>query len=224
MSGETGQIGALAVKHVEEASQQKVDQLWWQLRMAAVIVLVTVWRVSNATPKRAVSHNRQNHFLTLEFELLYMINEHISFLANYPTDGLSMSYCFENCTVPSCTNYDANGKSNCVSGLEDAVNPQRTLTLHYNSKHTCHFNDCIVEGLTCDKGGLYGRKATSDNDPNIISPNLGPNTTDKTFAILIRHEVANWHQDNHYNLDNIPDIGGQAPYELYQGFAIRLRR
>ena len=67
MSGETGQIGALAVKHVEEASQQKVDQLWWQLRMAAVIVLVTVWRMSNATPKHAVSQNRQNHYNITKF-------------------------------------------------------------------------------------------------------------------------------------------------------------
>ena len=82
MSGETGQIGALAVSHVGEVSKQKVDQLSQNLNMVAMLVLVTVRRVSNATPKHAVSQETKslsNTFTEFDcFKLSFHISSQLS--------------------------------------------------------------------------------------------------------------------------------------------------
>ena len=134
-----------------------------------------------------------------------------------------MSYCFVNCTVPACTNYDKHGKSNCVSGLLDAVNPERELTLYYRTGHT----PGIVEGHTCDKGAMYARRSSSHNGLN-FRPNLGTTSTDKTVAILVRHEVPPTHFVQNYvedvELDNQPDLGGIEARVIDQFNAFRLWR
>ena len=62
-------------------------------------------------------------------------------LVNYPTEALSLSYCFES----------------CASGISDAVNPQRSLN---QDKFQC------ME----EKGGLYTDKANGNGmsmEPNL---------------------------------------------------------
>ena len=64
-------------------------------------------------------------------------------------------------------------------GIVDAVNPQRTLTMQPAAWGA---------GFKCmeEKGGLYAEKAADSG--NIIEPNLGAAVTNKTLAILLKHD------------------------------------
>ena len=121
-----------------------------------------------------------------------------------------MSYCFENCTEPKCI------QSECVSGIKDAVDPQRTFTLSSNG----HNSPDQYEGFLCDKGALYAPKATRDGI--VIEPNLGTATTDKTIAILVRHEVGG--SQGPVELDNQPDRGSYYSNVIFENEAFKLYR
>ena len=134
------------------------------------------------------------------------LNVNATFPANYPTDALSMSYCFESCTAPKCTSV-----SGCESGIADAINPQRKLTL--------------FPGFGCDKGALYADQANAQG--NLIRPSLADTTmTNKTVAILLRHEVKfpPEHAENDVDLDDKADKGSWVSREIKQQHAFILNR
>ena len=78
----------------------------------------------------------------------------------------------------------------------------------------------MYEGFSCDKGALYAPKATRDGI--VIEPNLGTATTDKTIAILVRHEVGG--SQGPVELDNQPDRGSSDSNVIYENEAFRLYR
>ena len=138
------------------------------------------------------------------------INVHATFPANYPTDALSMSYCFESCTAPKCTS-----GGGCVSGIVDAVNPQRTLTA---------YPGVWADGFKCDKGAMYADKANGNG--NVILSNLGTTVTNKTLAILLKHEVKfpADHAENDVELDDKADKGDWVSREIQQKQAFIVNR
>merc|ERR1719300_291747 len=126
-----------------------------------------------------------------------------------------MSYCFESCAtgIPEVPQGQ-------VTNILDAVNPQRTLTMTQVSWKNGF--KCMEQkgGLFADNGGWYGIS---------INPNLGSTETNKTMAILLKHDqtfgdtvAREIYQEKSFILNSNPFPS--ARIEVFNGGSLQCRK